>query len=1246
MKYNPAFLPSDQLIENFVVRERSLDAILESVRANTLNCRNRNQHMLVVGPRGSGKTMLVNRVVAEIERDESLGRAWYPIVFAEESYYALSDADFWLESFFRLAVKTGDEQMLKEYENLRMDRNDEELARKALAKLVGYSDQEKKRLLFVIENFDTLLAEFVDKNKLSELLRSFIADSRFMLLATATAWMPQYEEIIDGFDIHRLDSLSDEECAHLWKFIAGEPLPADKVSPIRILTGGNARLVAQFARFGASRSFRELVAEFVDLIDEHTNYFKTQLDNMAPQERRIFLALAELRGAATAKEVADIARLDVNTASSQLNRMVSRGKVLVIETGSRTKLYEISDSIFKYYVRLRLRGDRQSLVRVVVEFMVALFGPELASKIVNDEAAELQPETRSDHDRAMAEIGIKSQKPVTDKLFSAFRQRITPGASDTVDNVLDDIGLRLEMASALFDKKRYSSVKQVCQSIEEQYGERREVEIASLVAKAMLNKGLALGLMGSEKEAEGEQQEAEQLRTDAEVSYDAIFKQFRGIQEQEVAVEVAQALFRKGIVLGQLNRRDEEVCAYDQLVRLYGERTEAEIAAVVAKGLVNKGIVLSAGRDAVLAFETVEKKYGQRQDASVVAIVVKALLCKAYIIGKPGNRNDMVAEVAIYDQLVKRYSNRSETAIAVHVSRAMFNKAIRLGELASDGYSEWSDVVNEYDRLIDQFSARYEPDIASRVAGAMLNKAIILEREINDHDKAIAAYDALDIWYKGHGGQLSESSSFSQETTTYDAPDEKAEPVSLQVAKALLNKAIVLDDSGSRDQAIEAYEALEKKFGYSDEPDVQERVAKAMLNKATTFGALHNSEKELAAYDSLIEKYKNSEASGIRLQVVKALRNKGIVLNRNERPEKAVKTFDELVEGYKDSDNLEVMSRVAESWYHKGYILDLLNLKEKALDSYQSLADTYKDKQDISVMTQVAKALRSKGIVLGEMNRHEDAIITYDELIEKYKECTDVDMITHVAKARLNKGSALVALDKKKEAVGVYEELIKCCCNYTEASIVIRVVKAWRNKGVLLGELDGPDIELKIYEELVRSYEERQEPGIAVHVAITRQYIGRVLEQQKNQKKAVAVYRKILDDYAKYAEVNGGNDLSVQEVSVLLMETRALLIKILLKMGSKSDALEVLTTLVGFSEQVKNAVQPVMESFIEVAAYGYHQKALTVLLETPAAEFLEPLVEALRKLSGEHFACSSDIRSLAEEVLKKIESRKYAISRS
>ena len=114
-KFNPGtFQCDEEIIGQFVVRNRELGIVLEVLRGNidSPSC----QHILVVAPRGRGKTMLLARAAAELRTDDTLSGHLLPVRFMEESQEIFNLADFWLETLFHLAreIATQDPELARE----------------------------------------------------------------------------------------------------------------------------------------------------------------------------------------------------------------------------------------------------------------------------------------------------------------------------------------------------------------------------------------------------------------------------------------------------------------------------------------------------------------------------------------------------------------------------------------------------------------------------------------------------------------------------------------------------------------------------------------------------------------------------------------------------------------------------------------------------------------------------------------------------------------------------------------------------------------------------------------------------------------------------------------------------------------------------------------------------------------------------------------------------------------------------
>ena len=140
--YNPAFLSDDELAAAFCVRTNEFESIVETLRENTGNS---NQHLIVIGPRGSGKTSLLLRVALELRRTAEFSERLYPVMFAEESYTVGTCGEFWLECLARIAGQRPgqDEQhdLLATYRDLRRIQDEQRLAQRCLSAVLDIADR-------------------------------------------------------------------------------------------------------------------------------------------------------------------------------------------------------------------------------------------------------------------------------------------------------------------------------------------------------------------------------------------------------------------------------------------------------------------------------------------------------------------------------------------------------------------------------------------------------------------------------------------------------------------------------------------------------------------------------------------------------------------------------------------------------------------------------------------------------------------------------------------------------------------------------------------------------------------------------------------------------------------------------------------------------------------------------------------------------------------------------------------------
>lgn len=401
MTHNPAFESPERLVERFVVRHHELDAVLRVLRENDGPV---NQHVLILAPRGRGKTMLVQRVAAETRRDPELAKAWFPVVFGEESYNVATLGELWLEALLHLADATGDPRWRGAWESLHRERDERRLVEAARARLLDFADSQGKRLVLVVENLDTLVEDQLSEDDAWALRRVLLEEPRLMLLGTAVHRFPGVEQpdkpLFDLFKRLEIPPLDDGDTQALWQAVTGHDIGGERAAAIRVLTGGSPRLTVLLADFSDGRDLRTLLDDLAGLIDQHTDYFKHNIESLSTQQRRVFLALAELWVPSSAREVADAARMDVNVTSAQLKRLEHDGRVEIAATRGRSHVYQVSERLYNIYYLMRRRGGVEGRVRALIDFIRNFYQPAEVPGVIGRIAAEacgLEDGRRAEH---------------------------------------------------------------------------------------------------------------------------------------------------------------------------------------------------------------------------------------------------------------------------------------------------------------------------------------------------------------------------------------------------------------------------------------------------------------------------------------------------------------------------------------------------------------------------------------------------------------------------------------------------------------------------------------------------------------------------------------------------------------------------------------------------------------------------------------------------------------------------------
>jgi tetratricopeptide (TPR) repeat protein len=251
-------------------------------------------------------------------------------------------------------------------------------------------------------------------------------------------------------------------------------------------------------------------------------------------------------------------------------------------------------------------------------------------------------------------------------------------------------------------------------------------------------------------------------------------------------------------------------------------------------------------------------------------------------------------------------------------------------------------------------------------------------------------------------------------------------------------------------------------------------------------------------------------------------------------------------------------------------------------------------------------AMVNKGISLGALNRSAEAIQVYDELVALYKERPEPQIAEKVARALVNKGKILIGLDRPAEAEAVFIEAIEINPAYTKTHIQLI--------NLLLNIPGREDEALMKASEVISANPEN-----------------------------ASLLNSVAWNFYEHGSLSGLEKAQEWAQSAVLIKPEAsayqhTLACILAACGSK-EALVPAKKYIQDDSFVEQSIDDAIQLFVVLAAAGYAKEALGILVNSPAAKHLEPLVAGLRLFIGEKLTTAVEILEVAKDVVKRIEER-------
>jgi nucleoside-triphosphatase THEP1 len=377
--YNPHEQTKEELIKSFVVRHKIFRKLFRAIkRADMLYP---EQHFLIEGQRGMGKTTLLLRLSYEIENDSDLNTWLVPVVLKEEAHYGITRLfKLWETVAQMLADRdTAFAGLFAQMENAYAENSDYE--RICFGLLTNALEKTGKKIILFIDNVGEMFKNFDDmeSHRLREILMTCaqlrIVGATAVTLEASFRYDHAFYEFFKKESLARLDKVETHNLLlqlaevnqtenAIQNIIAKQP---GRVESLRILTGGVIRTVVILFDIFVDNQNGNAISDLDGVLDRVTPLYKHRMDDIAPLQRDVVHTIALNWDAISPDDIARKARLKKEEVFARLGELE---KVFIVQraaTDTQTHLYYLNERFFNiwYLMRLAPKGSQAKVIWLV-----------------------------------------------------------------------------------------------------------------------------------------------------------------------------------------------------------------------------------------------------------------------------------------------------------------------------------------------------------------------------------------------------------------------------------------------------------------------------------------------------------------------------------------------------------------------------------------------------------------------------------------------------------------------------------------------------------------------------------------------------------------------------------------------------------------------------------------------------------------------------------------------------------------
>lgn len=386
-RYNPQDCDPDELKATFAGQRPFLDRLIEFVRSQ--GGKDVKKHFLLHGPRGIGKTHLIQMLFWTIERPEVMGdsgllsRLWLPLRFAEEEQ-GVSSAETFARRVANLLLSRCPTYREAFHERVISEPGSAEHVRELLEFICHVAEREGKNILIFAENFHRIYRPRT-KAASSGSWKEVLTSGRLLLVATDLQNITVRKPIAPLFEGNRepVPSLDAEQFFELIEKRAQYHQDEDllkclpdlrpKIRALHVLCGGFPRYALHSYHVLRPAEPAAQVTTFEQVLDDVTGQLKQEMGQLTPQQEAVLRGLMEIGRPAGPAQIARKVGIRPPQVRNQLKRIEQEIGLIRSQDGG---VLEPSSEMFQMFYEMRYLPEHHGRAAMLARFVERFFSVE------------------------------------------------------------------------------------------------------------------------------------------------------------------------------------------------------------------------------------------------------------------------------------------------------------------------------------------------------------------------------------------------------------------------------------------------------------------------------------------------------------------------------------------------------------------------------------------------------------------------------------------------------------------------------------------------------------------------------------------------------------------------------------------------------------------------------------------------------------------------------------------------------